>query len=229
MYIYDIFVRENTKHTVTYGVYIRHFGQGIHKAYGHIRCIYTTFLSGKTQSIRSHTVYIYDIFVREYTKHTVVYGVYIRHFCQGKNKAYGHIRCIYTVLANHDYNEPRSYGMLLLQIIISNIIHQPASNHLKGSKQLELHLRQGKSDSRASVGPPPLTHVHTHTHTTHTHTHTHTSSHPKRAHIHLNGAGGAAGAADNAFVLPFRSISSFAAVSLLAEPAVCCCCCCCLK
>jgi hypothetical protein len=30
-------------------------------------------------------------------------------------------------------------------------------------------------------------------------------------------------------VLPFRSISSFAAVSLLAEPAVCCCCCCCLK
>ena len=34
------------------------------------------------------------------TIHTYVYTVYIRHFWQGNHHIYGHIRCVYTVLAN---------------------------------------------------------------------------------------------------------------------------------
>ena len=40
-----------------------------------------------------------------------IYTVYIRYFWQGKHQIYGHIRCIYTVLANPSYcnahNTPR--------------------------------------------------------------------------------------------------------------------------
>jgi hypothetical protein len=32
-----------------------------------------------------------------------IYTVYIRYFLQGNHKIYGHIRCIYTVLANPIY------------------------------------------------------------------------------------------------------------------------------
>ena len=55
---------------------------------------------------------IYGIFGREITKYTVIYGayirgsgqpyiymVYIRYFWRGNHQVYGHIRCIYTVLA----------------------------------------------------------------------------------------------------------------------------------
>jgi len=32
-----------------------------------------------------------------------IYTVYIRYFWQGNHQIYGHIRCIYTVLANPTY------------------------------------------------------------------------------------------------------------------------------
>jgi hypothetical protein len=65
---------------------------------------------------------MYGIFGREITKYTVInsvyirfwlalhpmhqignrhkYTVYVRYFWQGNHQIYGHIRCIYTVLAN---------------------------------------------------------------------------------------------------------------------------------
>jgi len=42
-----------------YTVYIRCFWQGNHRIYGHIRCIYTIFLAGKSPYIKPYTVYIY--------------------------------------------------------------------------------------------------------------------------------------------------------------------------
>jgi len=36
-----------------------------------------------------------------------IYTVYIRYFWQGNHRIYGHIRCIYTVLAN-----PRHYSIV---------------------------------------------------------------------------------------------------------------------
>ena len=41
--------------------------------------------------------HIYGILGREITKYTVTYGVYIRSHMV---RIYGHIRCVYTVLAN---------------------------------------------------------------------------------------------------------------------------------
>ena len=33
----------------------------------------------------------------------LIYTVYIQYFWQGNNQEYGHIRCVYTVLANPMY------------------------------------------------------------------------------------------------------------------------------
>ena len=48
--------------------------------------------------------YIYTLYVRflgrEITRYTVIYGEHIRFLWQGNHQIYGHIRCIYTVLAN---------------------------------------------------------------------------------------------------------------------------------
>ena len=76
VYIYGIFGREITICSVIYGVYIRYFWQGNHQTYGHIRCIFTVLLAEKSPYVRSYTVYIYGIFGREITKHTVMYGVH---------------------------------------------------------------------------------------------------------------------------------------------------------
>jgi hypothetical protein len=72
-------------------------------------------LAGKSVGL-ARTIYIrcvYGIFGREITIYTVIYGVYIRFwptlhiyavnkrcFWQGNHQVYGHIRCVYTVLAN---------------------------------------------------------------------------------------------------------------------------------
>jgi hypothetical protein len=37
-----------------------------------------------------------------------IYTVYIRHFWQGNHQIYGHIRCIYTVLANPMYGSTQN-------------------------------------------------------------------------------------------------------------------------
>jgi len=97
VYIYGIFGREITICSVIYGVYIRYFWQGNHQTYGHIRCIFTVLLAEKSPYVRSYTVYIYGIFGREITKHTVIYGVYLRYCWQKNHHTFGHIRCIYTV------------------------------------------------------------------------------------------------------------------------------------
>ena len=67
-----------------YTVYIQCFLQGVHQINGHIRCIHTVFLAGKSPNIRSYTVYI-------------------QCFLQGNHQIYGHIRRTYTVLANPKY------------------------------------------------------------------------------------------------------------------------------
>jgi hypothetical protein len=36
--------------------------------------------------------------------HNYIFTVYIRYFWQRNHQMYGHIRCIYTVLANPDYD-----------------------------------------------------------------------------------------------------------------------------
>ena len=59
VHIYGIFDREITVYTVIYGAYIRYFWQGNHCIYGHIWCIYSVFLAGKSPNIRSYMVHIY--------------------------------------------------------------------------------------------------------------------------------------------------------------------------
>jgi len=46
--------------------------------YGHLRCICTVYLAGKSPNVRTFTVYMYGVFSREITKYTDIYGVYIR-------------------------------------------------------------------------------------------------------------------------------------------------------
>jgi len=45
-------------------VCIRFFWQVNHQIYGHVWCIYTVFLAGKSPNIRSCMVYVYDFFGR---------------------------------------------------------------------------------------------------------------------------------------------------------------------
>jgi len=47
--------------------------------YGHLRCICTVYLAGKSPNVRTFTVYIYGILSREITKCTVIYGVYVQY------------------------------------------------------------------------------------------------------------------------------------------------------
>jgi len=57
--IYIIYGRTTTKYAVIYGVYIHYIWQNNHQICGHIRCVYTVFLAGKSPNIRSDTVCIY--------------------------------------------------------------------------------------------------------------------------------------------------------------------------
>jgi len=90
-----------------------------------------------------------------------IYGVYTV-FWQGNHQRYGHIRCIYTVLAD------------------------PTHTHIQTNKALTAYITQ-YTFTRKHTYPAPKdltlrwnthTHTHTHTHTlTHAHTHTHTHIH----------------------------------------------------
>jgi len=51
-----------------------------------------------------------------------IYTVHIRYFWQGNHQIYGHIRCIYTVLANPRH-EPKEY--LVIHIYIYIYIYRP--------------------------------------------------------------------------------------------------------
>ena len=66
-------------------------------------CLYTVFLAGKSPNIRSYTVFLRGVLGREITKYTVIHGVYTQCFWQGNHQIYGHIRCLYTGLANPIY------------------------------------------------------------------------------------------------------------------------------
>jgi len=62
-----------------------------------------------------YILYLYPgcVIIRVCQNH--IYTVYIRIFWQRNYQIYGHIRCIYTVLANPSYNSNNSYpgsGML---------------------------------------------------------------------------------------------------------------------
>jgi hypothetical protein len=91
-----------------YTVHIRYFLAGKLPYIRSYTVYIRYFLAGKSPYIRSYTVCIYGVcavfFGREITIHTVIYIVYIRCiygiFWQGNHHTYGHIRCVYTVLAN---------------------------------------------------------------------------------------------------------------------------------
>ena len=84
---------------LVYTVYIRSFWQGNHRIYGHIRCL-CTILANRIYINGVYTVFFAGGFCREFTKYTVIYGVYVRYFWQGNHQVYGHIRRRCTVLAN---------------------------------------------------------------------------------------------------------------------------------
>jgi hypothetical protein len=88
--IHSVFGREITKYTVIYSVYTCGTGQ----PYTNTQCINGVF----GREITKYTV-IYSVYIRFWpTLH--IYAVYKRCFWQGNHHTYGHIRCIYTVLAN---------------------------------------------------------------------------------------------------------------------------------
>ena len=92
--------------------------QGNHQLYGVCIWFWSTLDVRCTYVGLARTIYIrfmYCIFGREITKYTVIYGAYIRfwptlyiqYFWQRTRKMQGHIRCIYTVLANPTYQGVR--------------------------------------------------------------------------------------------------------------------------
>jgi hypothetical protein len=103
------FGREITKYTVIYGVYIYIYGPGQpyicpRLATGiNIRCIYGVFGREFTKYTAIYGVYI-RFWLALHPMHQIgnrhKYTVYVRYFWQGNHQIYGHIRCIYTVLAN---------------------------------------------------------------------------------------------------------------------------------
>jgi ribosomal protein L27 len=110
-----MFGREFTKYTVIHGAYIRYFGrdptiytvihgvhtvflQKYHHIYDHIRCMYGIFGRDTTKYTVIHDAYI-QCFGRDTTIYTIIYGV-CTVFLAGIPPKNGHIRCIYTVLAN---------------------------------------------------------------------------------------------------------------------------------
>jgi len=49
-----------------------------------------------------------------------IYTVYVRYFWQGKHQIYGHIRCIYTVLANSSLFSQACHMVRLLEVVQSS-------------------------------------------------------------------------------------------------------------
>jgi len=130
--IHGTFGRENTKHTVMYGVYTvllagktpniwsctaytRYFWLGKHQTYGHVRR------------------FIHSTFGRENPKHTVMYGVYTvllagktpnirsctahsQYFWQGKPQTYGHVRRIHSTFGRENTKHTVMYGVYIHHI-----------------------------------------------------------------------------------------------------------------
>jgi hypothetical protein len=105
-------------------VYIRYLRSGNHYIYGLIRCIstvlanpkYATFIGTNEGSLfgpllcfpasNAHlpaTIPFLTCIHMVRIGQNHIYTVYIRYFWQGYHQIYGHIRCIYTVLANPTY------------------------------------------------------------------------------------------------------------------------------
>ena len=85
---------------------------------------------------------------------------YIRHFWRGHHKKYGHIRCIYTVLANPNLHTHISNRRIYCGLCTCAPMRVYTSNNTRTHTRTHMHTH---------------TYTHTHTHTrAHTHTHTHT-------------------------------------------------------
>ena len=140
--IYGIFGREITKYTVLCGVYIRiviipesarlmcesahtlllYFRTTKNTRVGlarttYIRCIYgifgRDFINGVELARNIYIRYFWQKFHQRWRiGQNHIYTVYIRYFWQGNCQIYGHMRCIYTVLANptHVFLMFRKYG-----------------------------------------------------------------------------------------------------------------------
>jgi hypothetical protein len=111
--------------TIIYGVYkhfwptlrlLDHVQLGDYHAYNHIWCV-QTFLTNLTNTRLSYSMCSWEA-----TMHTVINGlgwpepyIYGVHtvFWAGKSPIYGHVRCIYTVLANPIYGVYKHFWLTL--------------------------------------------------------------------------------------------------------------------
>jgi hypothetical protein len=103
--------------------------------------------------------------------------VYIRYFWQGNHQIYGHIRCMYTVLANPTYvacNKPALLWSYFEQVGLtwcSTQTHTNTHTHAGTHRQTRTH---NNTHTHTDTQTDTHTTTHTHTHTdTHTHAHTH--------------------------------------------------------
>ena len=77
--------------------------------YTYIYTVYLVIFKPKIPYVRriymvlARTIHIYGILGRKITKYTVICSVCTRYFGQENHQIYGHMRCIYTVLANPIY------------------------------------------------------------------------------------------------------------------------------
>jgi len=74
-----------------------------------------------------------------------IYMVYIRHLWQGNHQAYGHIRCIYTVLANPSYVKlpllfQLPYDITHAQIHISTHAHIYTHTYTQTNTHIHIHI-----------------------------------------------------------------------------------------
>ena len=115
--------------------------------YIRIYSVCTVMWAGKSPYIRSYTVYIHSsgqpyLCVISLSNCRVgqnhVYSVYIRYFWQGNYQTYGHIQCIYTVLANpkhwhvrQSYGRPSWQASTSKMVLTSDLHRQVKSNVIK--------------------------------------------------------------------------------------------------
>jgi len=101
-----------------YGIFGRSFINGVELARTiYIRCIYgifgRDFINGVELARNIYIRYFWQKFHQRWRiGQNHIYTVYIRYFWQGNCQIYGHMRCIYTVLANptHVFLMFRKYG-----------------------------------------------------------------------------------------------------------------------
>ena len=101
-----------------YGIFGRDYINGVELARTiYIRCIYgifgRDFINGVELARNIYIRYFWQKFHQRWRiGQNHIYTVYIRYFWQGNCQIYGHMRCIYTVLANptHVFLMFRKYG-----------------------------------------------------------------------------------------------------------------------